>query len=93
MNWLRRGGGVFAPHFEEFALDDFEEAALVFEDFVQLGDEFDEFEVLGFDFVALQTGELVEAHIENGIGLAIAQGILGHEALLGLASRFFNCRG
>jgi hypothetical protein len=41
-------------------------------------------EVFGLDLAALETGELVEAEFEDGVGLALGERILRHQLLLGL---------
>jgi hypothetical protein len=45
-----------------------------------------ELEVLGLDLAALEAGELVEAELEDGVGLALGERVLRHQALLGLVA-------
>lgn len=57
--------GVFALNFEEFVLDDGEDAFFLGKDVEEILDFFDEGVVFALDAVALEARELVEAEIEN----------------------------
>ena len=76
--------GVAALHLQRLLLDDGEQHPLVREDALQIGRALLELAVLLQDFIALQPGQALQAHVQNGLGLAFAQGKALHEARLGL---------
>ena len=53
---------------------------------LQLLDQLQELEVLGLDLAALQAGQLVEAQLQDRVGLPLRKGILRHQAHLGLVA-------
>ena len=70
----------------QLLLDQGEQLQLAREDAAELFDERHQFAVLGLDLVALQAGELVEAQVEDGHGLAFAEAVLGHQLHAGLVA-------
>jgi hypothetical protein len=78
------GRGVFRLHLAKLLLDQGHEHGLGLEDRAELRDELHQGEVFGLDLAALETGELVEAKLEDGVGLALGERILRHQLLLGL---------
>ena len=80
------GRGVFVAELDEFRLDQREQPGLVGEDVAELEDEFFQRHVFGLDLAALQAGELVEAELEDGVGLDLGERILRHQLHLGLVA-------
>jgi hypothetical protein len=78
--------GVLLPHLEELALDEGEQLGLGLEDAAQFLDQLHEAEVLGLDLAALEAGQLVEAQLEDGVRLALREGVLRHQADLRLVA-------
>ncbi len=74
------GCAVFVLDGPEFRLDDAEQLAFVLQDFAEAGDAFLEFVIFFLDLIALHAGKLVEAEVEDGVGLAVGEGVLLHEA-------------
>jgi hypothetical protein len=83
---VRRGDVYFALELEQLLLDQCEQLDLGLEDAAQFLDQLHQFEVFGLDLVAFQSGELVEAQFEDGVGLALGQRVLRHQLLLGLGA-------
>ena len=65
------GRRVFRLHLAEFLADESHQDGVGLEDGAELLDDLHQLEVFGFDFAALEAGELVETEFENGVGLAI----------------------
>ena len=63
----------------QLLLNQGEQLQLAREDAAEFFDECHQFAVLSLDLVALQSGELVEAQVEDGHGLAFAEAVLGHQ--------------
>ena len=64
---------------EQVVLDHAVDLALVGEQVAQVGDQLDELQVLLLDLVALEAGELVEAHVEDGVGLDLGEAEALHQ--------------
>ena len=65
----------------ELVLDQPHDPALVAEDLPQLLDALDDVLVLGADLVALQRGQLAQAHLDDRVGLDLRQLELVHDRL------------
>ena len=74
-SWVRRGVAVFVANLAQLLLDDREDARFLREDVAQVLDRFDQLLVFVVDLVALQPGELIEAQIEDLIGLMFAESV------------------
>ena len=68
--------------FEQLGLHDAHELLLAGEQALEVLDALDEFEVFLLDLVAFEAGELVEAHLEDGVALEFGQLELVHQLLL-----------
>ena len=84
---LRSRFVVFVELFQ-FFLDDAADELLAGENSAVVGDFFEEIFVFIFDLVSLEAGELVEAQIEDGVGLPIGQRVLAHQVDLGVVAAF-----
>ena len=69
-----RAGVLVADHLE-FALDDRQDTLLGAEDVEQISDGLEKLLILSSDLVALESGELIEAEFEDGIGLLLTEAI------------------
>ena len=74
-------------HFQELVLDDAHAEGLVLQDGLESADQLHQLIVLGAQFVALESGQLLEAHVEDGPGLDLAQLELLHQAVTGVFRR------
>ena len=72
---------------ERLLLDDGELLGLAGEDLLTAGDELLELVVLGLELGLLETGELLEAHLNDGGGLRIGETECGNERSLGIVDR------
>ena len=79
-------GFVFFGGVAELGFDDGEEFVFVGEDGFELFDGGEDFGVFGFDFFAFEACELVEAEVEDGVGLAFAEGVFGDEFFTGFVA-------
>ena len=70
----------------QLLLNQGEQLQLARENAAELFDERHQFAVFSLDLVALQAGELVEAEVEDGHGLALAESVLGHQLHAGLVA-------
>src|SRR5581483_7736442 len=58
---------------ERFALDDLRDAARTAENVLQLGDRFDQLGVLVFDFLALETDQRAQPHVDDRLRLHVGE--------------------
>ena len=68
-------GGVLGFDLAQFVLDDGEDAGFPGQDVEQVLDAFEHLGVFGLDLVHFQSGQLVEAQVEDGVDLRFAEGI------------------
>ena len=64
---------MFVAQLAQFLFDDREDALLFGENVAQVLNRFDQFLVFILDLVALETGQLIKAEIENLISLMFAE--------------------
>src|SRR5690606_20484843 len=74
---------VLVADLQGLVLDDPIPQALVGQDLAQVGDQLHQLGMLVADLVALQAGEALQAHVQNGPGLQFAQPECAHEPLAG----------
>ncbi len=72
---------------EQVALDQAVDQAGIGQQRLQVGDTFADGSVFSLDLFALKAGELIEAHLENGVGLQFAEGVAGDQGGAGLIAR------
>ena len=75
------GVAVLLADLNQLAADDGHELGRVGEDRLELEDQLGQLLVLGLDLLALEAGEPLEPHVEDGLGLALVEAV---GALLGL---------
>ena len=85
---VRRWPGVPLLQLARFSVaDDLQHPARVGEDVLQLRDELDDRDVLVLDLLALERGEAAQLHLEDGVGLDLAEREALHEVLRGRSRR------
>ena len=82
------GGGVAILNFLDLVADDAAQDLVVFQDRAQVFDELDELIVLVDEFLALQVGQALQAHVQDGLGLALGQPKALHQPFPGFDGVF-----
>ena len=80
------GVAVFRLELGQVLLDQLEDLAGICQQPLQVGDALADAAVFLLDLVAFQPGELVEAHLQNGVSLLFAEQETGHQAGAGLVA-------
>ena len=78
------GVAVLGLHLLALVLNYLELEGVAAEDLDAAGDELLEFVIFGLELLALESGELAETHLDDGLSLGLGEAELGDEPLAGL---------
>ena len=83
-NLAEPGRGIGGTDVLYFVADDAAQNFGIGKDGLEVGDIFQQFLVLILDFLALQAGQALQAHVKDGLGLHLVKPEAGHEVRPGL---------
>ena len=75
-------------NFAELLHDDFTNLGIARQNFLQFGNPLAKFFEFIFNFLALETGQALQLHLEDGLGLNLAEFELRHQAFTGFGCSF-----